>query len=58
MLFARGKPKVIIRTDKEFCLMAVRQPAKLNIQSIYKDFSNLVRERKKDIAGYFHQMYF
>jgi len=31
--------------------------SKLNLQSIYKDFSNIVRERKKDFAGPFHKLY-
>jgi hypothetical protein len=57
VLFQRGKPKVIIRNDKEYCLMAVRQMSKLNLQSIYKDFSNVVRDRKKDFAGPFLKMY-
>lgn len=37
--------------------MAVRQMSKLNLQSIYKDFSNVVRDRKKDFAGPFHKKY-
>lgn len=57
VLFQRGKPKVIIRNDKEFCLMAVRQMSKLNLQSIYKEFSNVVRERKKDFVGPFQKIY-
>ena len=57
VLFHRGKPKVIIRNDKEYCLMAVKQMSKLNLQSIYKEFSNVVRERKKDFAGPFHKIY-
>lgn len=27
------------------------------MQSIYKDFSNVVRERKRDFAGPFHKLY-
>ena len=27
------------------------------MQSIYKEFSNVVRERKKDFAGPFHKLY-
>jgi len=57
VLFHRGKPKVIIKNDKEYCLMPIRQLSKLNLQSIYKDFSNVVRERKKDFAGPFHKLY-
>jgi len=53
VLFAFGKPKVILRTDKELCLSAVRLMSKLNLQSIYKDFSNVVRERKKDYGTRF-----
>ncbi len=37
--------------------MAVKQLTKLNLQAIYKDFSNVVRERKKDFAGPFHKLY-
>ena len=37
--------------------MPVRYPSKLNLQSIYKDFSNIVRERKKDFAGHFNHMF-
>ena len=57
VLFHRGKPKVIIKNDKEFCLLPVRQMSKLNLQSIYKEFSNVVRERKKDFSGPFMKLY-
>ena len=57
VLFSKGKPKVIIKMDREFCLQAIKQMSKLNLQSIYKDFSNIVRERKKDFAGPFHKLY-
>ena len=56
-LFFRGKPKVIIRNDRECCLMAVKLETKLNLQSIYKDFSNVVRERKKDFQGIFNTLF-
>lgn len=57
VLFSKGKPKLIIKNDREYCLMAVRQMSKLNLQAIYKEFSNVVRERKKDFAGPFHKLY-
>jgi hypothetical protein len=57
VLFHKGKPKVILKSDREYCLMAVRQMTKLNLQAIYKDFSNVVRDRKKDFAGPFHKIY-
>jgi len=47
-IFVNGKAKYIIRNDKEHCVFAVRKKNKLNLQSIYKEFSNIVRERKKD----------
>ena len=31
VLFFKGKPRVIIKNDKEFCLLAVRNETKLNI---------------------------
>lgn len=57
-IFFKGKPKIIIKNDNEHCLMAVRQITKLNLQSIYKDFSNIVRERKKDFVGIYQKMFF
>lgn len=57
VLFMNGKPRVIVRNDKEHCLMPIRQLRKLNLQSIYKDFSNVVRERKKDLGGHFSKLF-
>jgi hypothetical protein len=53
VIFSKGKPRLIIKNDRDHCLIGVRHPSKLNLQSIYKDFSNIVRERKKDLAGMF-----
>lgn len=58
VFFTRGKPKLIIKSDhRDYCLMAIKNPSKLNLQQIYKDFSNVVRERKKDFAGPFYRLY-
>lgn len=37
--------------------MAIKSLTKLNLQSIYKDFSNVVRERKRDFIGPFNKIY-
>lgn len=57
VFFSRGKPRLIVRSDREWCLMAIKNPSKLNLQQVYKDFSNVVRERKKDFAGPFFKKY-
>ena len=57
VFFEKGKAKLIVKTDKEFCLQGVRNIAKLNNQNVYKDFSNIVRERKKDGLGIFYMRY-
>jgi len=57
VLFSKGKPKIIIRNDKEYCLMPVRKMTKLNLQQVYKEFSNIVRERKRENIGPFHKMF-
>jgi len=57
VFFEDGVPKVIIRTDKDFCLKGDKQISKLNLQNIYKDFQNLVRERRKDNVGLFRLKY-
>lgn len=57
--FKKGKPAIVIKSDtRDFCLVGVRQPKKLSLQSIYKDFQNIVRRRKKDFQGPFNKLYF
>jgi len=42
-----ARAKVIVKMDKkDFCLQAVKNPVKLNLASIYKDFSETVKNRK------------
>lgn len=57
--FRKGKPVIVIKSDsKDYCLVGVRHPKKLSLQSIYKDFQNVVRRRKKDLLGPFNRFYF
>jgi hypothetical protein len=57
--FRKGKPVIVIRSDpRDFCLMGVTQTKKLSLQSIYKDFQNVVRRRRKDNLGPFNRLYF
>ncbi len=57
--FKKGKPVIVIRSDtKDYCLQGIRHPKKLSLQSIYKDFQNVVRRRKKDFQGPFNKLYF
>lgn len=60
-VFFRGaKPEIIIKSNPrdKYCLVGTRQPKKLALQSIYKDFQNVVRRRKKDFIGPFGRVYF
>lgn len=57
--FKNGKPILVIRSDpREFCLLGIRHPKKLSLPSIYKDFQNVVRRRKKDYIGPFGRLFF
>ena len=53
----KGAPYLIIRNDKDFCLIAVKSHNKLRNESIYQDFSEIVRRRKKDQNGVFSLIY-
>ena len=57
VFFENGKPKAIIKMDKEYCLVGTKNQVKLSLQNIYKDFTNQVRERKKDNHGIFFMRY-
>ncbi len=60
VFFRFGKPDIIIKSNPrdKYCLVGIRQPKKLALQSIYKDFQNIVRRRKKDFIGPFGRIYF
>jgi hypothetical protein len=37
--FKKGKPVIVVRSDpRDYCLVGIRHPKKLSLQSIYKDF--------------------
>ena len=57
VFFKAGKPKLIVRCDKDFCLTSMRNPEKLKLPAIQKDFANIFRERKRDLNGVFSLMY-
>jgi hypothetical protein len=45
-----GRVAEIIRTDKEGFVTAIRNEAKLKLQDIRRNFSHIVRERRKEIS--------
>lgn len=55
--YQQGKAKIIIKMDKEFCLIGVKKASKLTKEEIYKEFSNIVRDRRRDDDGIFVSMY-
>lgn len=48
---------MIIKTDKDFCLVAVKAQSKLNITAINNEFKKIVKERKSDQNGIFSLIY-
>lgn len=58
VLFQNGKPSLSIKMDpKDFCIYGSRATNKLNTQNIYKEFQNVMRERRKDTVGIFVNKY-
>ena len=57
VLFKGGKPKLLIKTDKDFCLTATRNPEKLKLPTIQKELANIVNLRKNDHNGVFSKIY-
>lgn len=55
--FVGGKAKIVVKMDKDHCLQGVKKVQKLQKDEIYKDFSTVVRERKKDVLGIFYDKY-
>jgi hypothetical protein len=50
---------LLVKSDpRDFCLLGIRHPKKLSLASLYKDFQNIVRKRKKDYVGPFGRLYF
>jgi hypothetical protein len=49
----KGTPSIIVRSDKDFCLIAVKTANKLRHEVIYQEFSEIMRKRKKDQNGVF-----
>ena len=43
--------------DKEGCLIGIKKISKLNKDELYKEFSTVVRERRRDDDGLFVSMY-
>ena len=54
VLFNKGKPTMLLKSDKEFCLVAIKSSKgqsesksnKLSNENIYKYFSGILRDRK------------
>ena len=56
LIFCKGKAKLVIKCDKDWCLTSVKA-AKVPLGKICTEFQNVVRERKKDLNGPFTQIY-
>ena len=57
VFFENKRPKMIVKMDKEFCLTSIRNPKKISLPNIYKEFTDIFDERKKDHNGVFSAMY-
>ena len=51
--FEKGECKCIIKSDTDFCLTAMRNPAKLSLINISTSFQAINRERRSDQNGVF-----
>ena len=47
IIFKNGKPHMIVKMDKDFCLTAIKTGSKLNLTNIMKDIQNITRDRKE-----------
>lgn len=54
--FERGQLVLMIKMDKDFCLQGTRNPKKLTIQILVKNFQEVLKERKRE-QGIFQQKY-
>jgi hypothetical protein len=52
-----GKPKLIAKMDKDFCLVGIKNPSRLNKSDIHKEFQNTIWERRKMTTGIFQLKY-
>jgi hypothetical protein len=49
--------KMLIKHDKDFCLIKIANATKLAMQNIPQEMQNVVRERRKDKNGEFSKKY-
>jgi len=47
-IFEGGKPKFIVKTDKDGCIVMMNK-AKMGLEELRRTFATVVRERKKDL---------
>jgi hypothetical protein len=55
VIFSKGKPKFIAKNDREGCLMVIKQASKLNLGDIRRTFSQVVRDRRKEVEENSHE---
>jgi len=48
VIFHRGKPRCIIKTDKDGCLITNKNANKMTLHQIRNDFFSIVRKRRKE----------
>ena len=48
---------MLIKTDKEFCMIALRNPEKLKLTSVKHEFAAIMRDRHKDMNCVFSVLY-
>jgi len=57
VFYVNGKPKILIKSDKEQCLVSTKSANKLLKESLQKELTNIFRARKKDNVGIFGVKY-
>jgi hypothetical protein len=51
VFFSNAKPEFMVKNDKDGCLVAITQPAKLQFYIIRRTLHNIIRARKRGIGG-------
>jgi hypothetical protein len=57
VFYTNGKPKIMIKSDKEQFLISTKNANKLTKEQLQKELTLIFRSRKKDNIGFFQQKY-
>ena len=53
VIFSNGKPQIIIKNDKQYCVGCITSKVKVQLSAIQKEFFQIWNNRKRDTIGLF-----